>query len=128
MTNSFSPILDSYAKGKIDAINFDMDYDKISIDITQYDKEALAQIVFEDVKAFYYIDHDLKTEMEISNENLNVISFDTLGFGEFTAVDVKSAEDLFVSIPNFAVNLNNSSLYIDAHRIRINDKEYAVKV
>jgi len=128
MTNSFNPVLDSYAKGKIDAINFDMDFDKISIDITRYDQEELAQIVFEDVKAFYYIDHDLMTELELSDKNLNVISYDTLGFGEFTAVDVKSDDDLFVSVPNFAVNLNNSSLYIDAHKIRINDKEYAVKL
>jgi len=127
MTNSFNPILDTYAKGKIDTINFDMDFDKISIDITRHEFDDNAQIVFEDVKAFYFIDHDLITELELSDKNLNVISYDTLGFGEFTAVDTRSSDDLFVSVPNFAVNINNSSLYIDAHRIRINDKEYSVK-
>lgn len=128
MTNTIHPILDTYAKGKIDAINFDMDFDKISIDIMNHDLVNNAQIVFEDVKAFYFIDHDLKTELELSDKNLNVISYDTLGFGEFTAVDARSSDDLFVSVPNFAVNINNSSLYIDAHRIKINDKEFFVKL
>lgn len=127
MPNSFNPILDCYAKGRIDAISFDMDFDKISIDIMKHDLTENAQIVFEEVKAFYYIDHDLKTDLELSDENLNVISYDTLGFGEFTAVDIREDENIFVSVPNFAVNINNSSLYIDAHRVRINDKEYYVK-
>lgn len=127
MSNYFHPILDAYAKGKIDSVNFDMDFDTISVAISQRDQIEPVEIIFEDVKAFYYIDHDLKNELPINHEQLNVIAYDLYGFGEFSAVNATNLDEAFVSIPNFAVNLNDSSLYIDAPKIRINNKEYNVK-
>ncbi|MBM7561224.1 YxiG family protein [Fusibacter tunisiensis] len=127
MTHSVNPVLDAYAKGKINSINIDTDFEKISVGISNKDHLIPVEIIFEDVKAFYYIDHDLKNELDISNENLNIISYDDLGFGEFATVKTNSDEDIFVSIPNFAVNLNDSSLYIDAHKIRINNKAFSVR-
>lgn len=127
MTNSVHPVLDTYAKGKINSLNIDTDIDKISVGISSNNALAPVEIIFEDVKAFYYIDHDLKNDIIFSNENLNIISYDDLGFGEFATVKRADDEDVFVSIPNFAVNLNESSLYIDANKIRINNKSYHVR-
>jgi len=127
MTNNFHPLLDNYAKGKIDSINFDMDLDMISVAISTENSLDTAEIIFEDVKAFYYIDHDMPTEILLSDTNLNTISYDTYGFGEFSAVSPKADDELLVSIPNFAVNINDSSLFIDAHKIRINDQEFRVR-
>jgi len=126
MPNSLNPIIDSYAKGKISAINFNMDSDSIAIAIHNHGGEENTEIIFEDVKAFYYIDHDLQSELLLSNESLNSISYDDFGFGEFSAKS-DAADDSFVTIPNFALNLEASSLFIDAHKIRINDQAYHVK-
>jgi len=126
MPNSLNPIIDSYAKGKISAINFNMASDTIAIAIRNHGGDKNTEIVFEDVKAFYYIDHDLQSELLLSNEALNTISYDDFGFGEFSAKS-NDDDDLYVTIPNFALNLEASSLFIDAHKIRINDQAYHVK-
>jgi len=121
----FYPLLNAYSKGKISIVNFDMDFDTISVAVKNKNKSQEAEIIFEDVHAFYYIDHDAHKDLEISNETLNTISYDTVGFGEFTA---HTDDDSFVSIPNFALSINNeSSLYIDAHKIRINNQSFKVK-
>ncbi len=125
MTSLFHPILDTYAKGKINSVNFDMDEDSISVAIIGNQEPEPIEIKFEDVRAFYYIDHDLKSELLFSHDQLNVIAYDTYGFGEFSAAANHDSD--FVSIPNFAVNLKDSSLYIDADKIRINNKRYHVK-
>lgn len=127
MTHNFPPILDSYSKGKIDSININMDLDIISVAISTNNSSDATEIIFEDVKAFYYIDHDMPTDLRVSNENLNAISYDTYGFGEFSAVNAEAEDEMFVSVPNFAVNVNDSSLFIDAHKIRINDQEFRVR-
>lgn len=127
MTNNFHPLLDNYAKGKIDSINFDMDLDIISVAVSTDNSLDTAEIIFEDVKAFYYIDHDMPTEILLSDTNLNTISYDTYGFGEFSAASPKTEDELFVSVPNFAVNIKDSSLFIDANIIRINDQEFRVR-
>lgn len=130
MSNSFHPILDTYSRGTINAINFDMDFDKISVAISNKsidDHIEQAEIVFEDVKAFYYIDHDLPSDMQIKGENLNSISYDLYGFGEFSAAHAKSEDEAFVSIPNFAVSINDSSLFIDANKIVINNQAFKVR-
>lgn len=124
MANDIYPLLDTYAKGKINAVNFDMDLDMISVAISNELSEA-TEIVFEDVIAFYYIDHDLEHDLKLTASELSAISYDTLGFGEFST---HAQDDLFVSIPNFALNINESSLYIDAHKIVINNEAYKVKI
>jgi hypothetical protein len=127
MINQFHPLLDSYSKGKVNSINFDMDLDKISVAVSTNNATSPTEIIFEDVKAFYYIDHDMPAEIKVSDENLNTISYDTYGFGEFSAVGSHSDDELFVSIPNFAVNIKDSSLFIDANKIRINNQEFRVR-
>ena len=127
MTNSFHPLLDHYSKGKINAINIEMDLDKISLAISTNNANMPTEIIFEDVKAFYYIDHDLPSDFTLTDENLNTISYDTYGFGEFSAVNAYADDELFVSIPNFAVNIKESSLFIDAHKIRIDNQEFRVR-
>ncbi len=122
MAKNIYPILDAYAKGKIDTVNINMDYDIISVAISNEYAEP-TEIIFEDVKAFYYIDHDMEIDHMLSNTQLSAISYDDLGFGEFST---KSQDDLFVSVPQFALNINDSSLYIDAEKIRINNEAYQV--
>ncbi len=127
MDLNFHPLLTNYAKGTIDSINFDMDLDKISVAIKSNPLSESAEIIFEDVKAFYYIDNDLSSDFTFSKEHLNVISYDNFGFGEFSTVSPDREDEVFVSIPNFAVNVNDSSLFIDANKIRINNQAFNVK-
>lgn len=126
MPNSINPIIDTYAKGKISAINFNIDSETISIAIEPKDGIENTEIIFEDVKAFYYIDHDTHSELLLSDEALNSIAYDDIGFGEFSTA-AEDDDDPFVTIPNFALNLEASSLFIDAHKIRINNQAYNVK-
>lgn len=127
MYNQFTPVLDVYSKGKIDAVHINMDYDIISVEVHNKENPEPVEITFEDVRAFYYIDHNIDSSLEINFDSLNAIVYDTTGFGEFTAVHQELDEDPFVAVPNFAVSLNDSSLYIDAERIRILDKSYKVR-
>ena len=127
MTNNFHPLLNQFTKGKINTVNFDMDSDIISVAVHTNNSASPAQIIFKDVKAFYYIDHDLNADIHLTDENLNTISYDDYGFGEFSAVNPQTDDELFVSIPNFAVNIKDSSLFIDAHKILINDQEFRVR-
>jgi len=126
MINTFHPLLDNYAKSKINSVYIDTDSDIISVAIAEEDSCTESEIIFKDVKAFYYIDHDTPSEIPLSSENLNTISFDLYGFGEFSAVNPRSEDELFVSVPKFAVNINESSLFIDADKISINNKEFFV--
>lgn len=127
MSNQFTPVLDVYSKGKIDSVNINMDYDIISVAVQNKENPEPVEITFEDVRAFYYIDHDIHSKLDINSDTLNAIVYDTTGFGEFTAVHREMDEEHFVAIPNFAVSLKDSSLYIDAERIRILDKSYRVR-
>lgn len=127
MTNQFTPVLDFYSRGKVDSVSINTDYDIISVAVQNKEQIEPVEITFEDVRAFYYIDHDATSQLDFNQESLNAIVFDTTGFGEFTAVHKDLDEEHFVAIPNFAVSLNDSSLYIDADRIRILDKSYRVR-
>ncbi|MGX8796471.1 YxiG family protein [Fusibacter sp. JL298sf-3] len=127
MSNQFNPVLDAYSRGTVDSVNINMDYDIISVAVQSKDHVEPVEITFEDVRAFYYIDHDMTSKLDISSDALNAIVYDTTGFGEFTAVAQGQDEDHFVAIPNFAVSIKDSSLYIDAQKIRINDKAYRVR-
>lgn len=127
MSNSFNPVLDAYSKGKIDTVNFDMDYDQISVAIQSNEHIEPVEVIFEDVKAFYYIDHDVVSTLDISTDNLNAIAYDISGFGEFTAIGNRYSDEQYVSMPNFAVSVKDSSLYIDANKIRILNKSYQVR-
>ena len=126
MPKNINPIIDSYAKGKISAINFNIDSETISVAIKNKDGIENTEIVFEDVKAFYYIDHDTHTELLLADDALNAIAYDDFGFGEFSTT-TEDDNDSFVTIPNFALNFEASSLFIDAHKIRINNQAYDVK-
>lgn len=125
MTNAFNPLLDTYSKGTVSGIHFDMDVDQIAIDVKPHEDMAPVKVVFENVNAFYYIDH--YTGVPLNQANLNTISFDHSGFGEFATVAEKNSDEFYVSIPNFAVSVNESSLYIDAKTIIIQNKAYNVK-
>ena len=127
MITQFHPLLDYYAKGKINSVNIDTDSDVISVAVMNNEASTEGEIIFKDVKAFYYIDHDTPSEIPFASDNLNTISYDLYGFGEFSAVNPKSEEEIFVSIPNFAVNINDSSLFIDASKISINNQEFRVR-
>ncbi len=127
MSNPFNPVLESFSRGKVDAVHFNMDYDTISVEVQTNDRKEPVEIIFEDVKAFYYVDHDMSSNLDISSDALNAIVYDTTGFGEFTAVPQHHSEEHFVSIPNFAVSIKDSSLYIDAKKIVIMNTAYNVR-
>lgn len=127
MSNPFNPVLETFSRGKVDSVHFNMDYDTISVEVQSKEHHQPVEIIFEDVKAFYYVDHDVSSDLEISSDALNAIVYDTTGFGEFTAVSKHHSEEHFVSVPNFAVSIKDSSLYIDAKKIVIMNKAYSVR-
>lgn len=126
MIKPFHPLLNPYAKGQIDAVHFDMSRDRISLDVTS-NESAKGNITFENVKAFYYVDHEAPTASDVSKAHLNTISYDTNGFGEFSAVNAEAEETVVISVPKFAVSIDDSSLFIDAKTIKIDDKSFKIR-
>lgn len=116
---------------KIDALKIDLEDKKISFKLTPNEKD-LVNLEFEGVNAFYYIDDsDTSVTANDKKDKLNSIAYHKAGFGEFASV--KSYADLSpeaspieISIPNFALSLNDSSMYIEAQSVFINGNQFEV--
>lgn len=97
------------------------------IEIYNYD-DTKTIVKFKDVKGFFFQDFEGINDIELrdSSQNLDFISYYKNGFARFSEVNILTAEELHTSIPNFAINLINSSIYVDANIIEINGKDYQV--
>lgn len=126
-----SPWLDQLDSSKIDSLKIDLEDQKISFKLTP-EKKELVDVEFEGVNAFYYIDDsDTLETADVKNDKVNSIAYHKAGFGEFASV--KSIADLApeaspieISIPNFAISLNDSSMYIEAQSVYINGNQFDV--
>lgn len=129
MNNKINPMLDNEINGNINSLNINTDVDQISIGISNTSSlNKNSNVTFENVNAFYFIDEESNLSDTLTKSSaLNLISYHQDGFGEFTSVTFSSQDEVMVSIPNFAVMMNDSSLYIDADLININGKSFRVK-
>ncbi len=131
MTVELSPWLDQLDASRIDALKIDLEDKKISFQLTP-NKEDLVNLEFEGVNAFYYIDDsDTSITADMKKEHINSIVYHKAGFGEFASVkpleDLTEGNPFEISVPNFAISLQDSSMYIEADSININGNQFDVK-
>ena len=126
-----SPWLDALDSSKIDSLKIDLEDQKISFKLAPQKKD-LVDLKFEGVNAFYYID-DSDTEMtaDLKKDKVNSIAYHKAGFGEFASVKsianlAPEASPIEISVPNFAISLNDSSMYIEAQCVFINGNQFDV--
>lgn len=125
-------ILRGLGKSKIEKLYINLFKDIITVDIKAQDKDTINdfKVVFEEVFSFYFINEEgvLVQKPYIDSTNLNSIGYYKDGVGEFANAEAIDSElrDEDVSLPNFALDLPNSSMYIEAKSIKINDKKFKV--
>ncbi|MDK2919353.1 MAG: hypothetical protein PWQ37_2086 [Candidatus Petromonas sp.] len=125
-------LLHSLNQSSIEKMDINILKDIISMDIKtkQNSPNNKFKVVFEEVFSFYIVNEegDLVKKPCFDYTHLNSIGYYKNGVGEFVNIDVSedelSPED--VSLPNFAVELLNSSMFIEARSIKINDKKFKV--
>ncbi len=116
----------------IEKMNINIPDDVISMDITTHNNisDNKFKLVFEEVFSFYYVNGDgtLVKKSHINPTQLNSIAYYKNGVGEFANMDCSLEEltDEDISLPNFALELLNSSMFIEARSIKINDRKFRV--
>ncbi|WP_430884548.1 YxiG family protein [Fusibacter sp. JL216-2] len=131
MSMELNPWLDQLDSSKIDSLKIDLEDQKISFKLKPQRRDNV-DIQFEGVNAFYYIDDsDTLITADTKTDLIQSIAYHKGGFGEFASV--KSIADLSeeaspieISIPNFAISLNDKSMYIEARSIHINGNAFNV--
>jgi hypothetical protein len=90
------------------------------------DKELL--IRFKEIKGYSFQNFDDLNTIELKplSPNLDFITYYKHGFAHFSEIDFSTLEELRSAIPNFAINLINSSIYIDANIIEINGENFHI--
>lgn len=117
MNTKLQPVLDSLKSVSVDEVNFKFEENQIELAITKLeDKSNKWNIVFDGVSAFYYVDSDETYEKVKKIHDFGAIAYNRRGFGEFLTLDPQAD----VSVPNFAIDVNASSLYIEADGVTIN--------
>jgi len=131
MSLELNPWLDQLDASHIDALKIDLEDNKISFKLTP-SKEDLVNLEFEGVSAFYYIDDsDTALTADLKMDHMKSIAYHKAGFGEFASLkplETLTEDSPFeISIPNFAISLNDSSMYIEAESININGNQFDVQ-
>ncbi|SKC83678.1 hypothetical protein SAMN02194393_03971 [Maledivibacter halophilus] len=125
------PILNSLKESTIEKLDINVPKDKISIDVKVHRNTTdKVKIVFEEVFSFYFIneENNMSKKSCFDYTKLNSIGFYENGVGEFASFDCPDDEitEKDVSLPNFALDLLDSSIFIEARSIKINDKNFRV--
>jgi len=126
-----SPWLDQLDSSTIDSLKIDLEDKKIAFKLSP-EKQKNIDLLFEGVNAFYYIDDsDTSETAHEKNDKVNSVAYHKAGFGEFASV--KSIAELDpetspfeISVPNFAISLKDSSMYIEAQSVFINGNQFDV--
>ena len=134
MDRHILPILGKLEDCDIDDLNIDFKNNSLMLtaksakfDSTELDEYYLA---FENISAFYFIDGT--SEFYNSNKNTaNSIFYYDKGIGEFATiknVNDEYTEDniLSVSIPNFSISLENSSIFLEATQLNVNGDSFSI--
>lgn len=132
-SSKLEPLLDSLRHSIIKKMDINVPEDIISIDIQKQNTDSCDEykLVFEEVFSFYFVNEDgnLVKKSYFDCTKLNSIGYYKDGVGEFANIDVSDTEELKaedISLPNFALELINSSMFIEARSIKINDKRFRV--
>lgn len=126
MKTKLIPLLNDFGLSNINQLQFDISDDAIKINIQPANANTPVEVIFEEVSAFYFIDGK-KAFTNVQGSNLNSIMYYETGFGEFaSSTDDLDDEVPNVSIPNFALDLVDSSLYIEAKKINIGGQVFDV--
>lgn len=130
MSLGLSPWLDTLDSSKIEDLRIDLEDNKISFQLAPSMNSGVS-LEFEGVSAFYYIDgSDTALTADHRQDRIHSISYHKGGFGEFASVrpfeDHSYNGPIEISIPNFAISLDDSSMYIEAKSININGNQFDV--
>lgn len=128
MDRHILPILGKLEDCDIDDLNIDFKNNSLmltakSVNFNSTDLDEY-YLEFENISAFYFIDGT--SEFYNSNKNTaNSIFYYDNGIGEFATI--RNVEDdytedniLSVSIPNFSISLENSSIFLEATQLNVN--------
>jgi len=131
MHHKLDPLLDNLKQITLNTLSIDVLDDKISLDLKKKQKttESLS-IKFDGVSSFFFIDESKDTENDrtLANIDVNSIAYYEEGLGEFSTLEEDYGEFgiKMVTIPNFAVEMKDSSLFIEADYIEIDGERFDV--
>lgn len=125
------PMLDRLKEIKLDKVNINILADTISLHLIDKDKKKEnVDVRFDGVSSFYYIDESKEDSDKsiIYNSKVNSISYCEDGLGEFSTFEEDYGEFgiKLVTIPNFAIDMKDYSLFIEAESIAIDGKKFDV--
>lgn len=130
MHRKLDPILDDLRQITLNTLAINVLDDKISLDLVKKQHSESLTINFDGVSSFFFIDESKATEHDrtLANTNINSIAYYEDGLGEFSTLEEDYGEYGIktVTIPNFAVEMKDSSLFIEADFIEINGERFDV--
>ncbi|MCG8540541.1 MAG: hypothetical protein MJA82_11470 [Clostridia bacterium] len=129
--SKLTPLLDSLSQSTIKKFDINIPKDKISIHVKDSsNSDNNVEIIFEEVFSFYFINENevLSKKPHFNSTKLNSIGYYEKGIGEFANFDCSDEEidEKDISAPNFALELLDSSMFIEARSIKIDDKRFRV--
>lgn len=132
MHSKLNPLLDNLKEITLSTLAIDVLDDKISLDLKrQKEKESLS-VKFDGVSSFFFIDESKNSEHDrtLADVDINSIAYYADGLGEFSTLEEDYGDFgiKMVTIPNFAVEMKDSSLFIEADYIEINGERFDVSV
>jgi len=119
---------------ELDLMNIDFKEECIRIRGSEAgDREKRFDLVFEGVNAFFYSDpgHPDMTAPG-KRSTMKTVAYLHDGFGEFAVVQNHEEEieysnfDSSISVPNFNIEFDDATLFIEAEGITINDRRYTL--
>ncbi|MCT4565655.1 MAG: hypothetical protein N4A68_15265 [Maledivibacter sp.] len=125
------PLLNSLKQSTIEKFDINVPKEKISIDIKpNSNSDDKVKITFEEVFSFYFINDEgnLSQKSCFDYTKLNSIGYYENGLGEFANFNCPDDEitEKDIALPNFALELIDSCIFIEARSIKIDDKNFRV--
>ena len=119
---------------ELDLMNIDFKEECIRIQGSEAgDREKRYDLVFEGVNAFFYSDPGQPDATDSGKRStMKTVAYQHDGFGEFAVVQNHVEEIEFnnlessISVPNFNIEFDDASLFIEAEGITINDRRYTL--
>jgi hypothetical protein len=101
--------------------------DILTININDINDKKLL-IRFKEIKGYSFQNFDDLNDIELKpfSPNLDFITYYKHGFAHFLEIDFSTLKELRSAVPNFAINLINSSIYIDANVIEIDGENFQI--
>lgn len=119
--------LEKFKNHSIEKLKITDTNNQLELTITTIDGEKTT-IKFKNVKGYYYQDFENINNIQFNKfqNHLNLISYYEEGFARFSKIDLEDLDNTKVSVPNFVINLINSTLFIESSVIEIDNNDYKV--